>query len=197
MWKKFKRIFTRYSKIRPEAIRTLYPQYEFGDHTYGKPRVYSWASTSTLRVGSFCSIADGVKIFLGGEHRVDWVTTYPFTLFWKEAQHVEGHPATKGDVTIGNDVWIGMEAVIMSGVTIGDGAVIGSRALVTKDVPPYGIVAGNPAKLIKKRFDEDVVRQLLLIQWWNWEHARIAAALPLLLSDDIGQFIDAVRLGKI
>ena len=98
-------------------------------------------------------------------------------------------PATKGDVVIGNDVWIGYRAIILSGVTIGDGAVIAAGAVVTKDVPAYGIVGGNPAKLIKKRFDDETIPRLLKIAWWNWDDAKIEKFLPLLLNQEITAFI--------
>ena len=165
------------------------PQYDIGRWTYGKPKIMSWGEGATLKIGSFCSFAPDVKVFLGGEHRTDWVTTYPFSVLWEIAKKFTGHPATKGDVIIGNDVWIGNGAIILSGVTISDGAVIGAGAVVTKDVPAYGIVAGNPARLVKKRFDEDIVQRLLKIAWWNWEDDKIQKYMPLLLNSDIVKFI--------
>ncbi len=176
-----------------ETLQTKYPQYEIGKGTYGSPEILSWNEGATLRIGAFCSIAAGVKILLGGEHRVDWVTTYPFSMLWKKGHHITGHPKTKGDVIIGNDVWIGSEAVIMSGVKIGDGAVIGIRSVVTKDVAPYAIVAGNPARLIRKRFDDATIQHLLELKWWNWTNERIEEMLPLLLSSDLDAFITGAR----
>lgn len=120
-------------------------RYEVGRGTYGNPTVLHWGEPTTLKVGCFCSIAADVKIFLGGNHRTDWITTYPFPAFWKSAAHIKGHPSSRGDVIIGHDVWIGEGAVILSGVRIGNGAVVAASAVVTRDVPPYGIVAGNPA----------------------------------------------------
>lgn len=125
---------------KPKSIRELYPQYTIGRGTYGSPRVLNWGEGAKLEIGAYCSIAAGVTIFLGGEHRVDWVTTYPFNVLWDCASHITGHPATKGDVTIGHDVWLGRNATILSGVAIEDGAVVGCNALVTKPVPAYGIV---------------------------------------------------------
>jgi chloramphenicol O-acetyltransferase type B len=176
-------------KKRKKSLQERYPQYQFGRDTYGKPTIHSWGEGSTLEIGAFTSIASGVQIFLGGEHRIDWVTTFPFNFLWNEGKGITGHPKTKGDVLIGNDVWIATEAIIMSGVTIGDGVVIGARAVVTKNVPPYAIVAGNPAKVVKNRFDDKTIQQLLDVKWWNWSDAKIKAALPLLLNDEIDEFL--------
>ncbi|WP_353953328.1 CatB-related O-acetyltransferase [Knoellia sp. S7-12] len=149
-----------------------------------------------LRIGSFCSIAARVQIFLGGEHRVDWVTTYPFSLFWPSARTIEGHPRRRGDVVIGNDVWLGSDAIILSGVRIGDGAVVGAGAVVRMDVPPYAVVAGNPARLVRMRFSEDVVQRLLELQWWNWPDRVVEEYLPLMLSTDIDAFLSAAEARK-
>ncbi|MDI1258556.1 methyltransferase domain-containing protein [Aquabacterium sp.] len=142
-----------------------------GRFTYGMEHlsVREWGEGATLNIGSFCSIASSVTIFLGGNHRVDWVSTYPFGHLYADelgGQGIKGHPATNGDVVIGHDVWIGHGATIMSGVTIGDGAVIAANAQVVKDVAPYEIVGGNPAKHLKFRFDEDVRGALSRLQWW-------------------------------
>ena len=141
-------------------------QFIIGDFTYGKPRVHHWGENATLQIGKFCSIAENVNIYLGGNHRIDWITTYPFsalTQYFPMAKGIVGHPTTKGNVVIGNDVWIGNGATIMSGVTIGDGAVIGTMAVVAKDVKPYEIVVGNPARLIKKRFNDETIAKLLIL----------------------------------
>ena len=150
-----------------------------------------------MQIGSFCSIASGVIILLGGEHRADWITTFPFSILWDGARGVKGHPKSKGDVIIGNDVWIGLEAVIMSGVKIGDGAVVGARSVVTRDVPPYSVAAGNPARVIMKRFDDETIERLLRIKWWTWDEKRIEKALPYLLSHDVNAFLKAVEDSKI
>lgn len=166
--------------------------FEIGDYTYGMPKILSWGEGSRLKVGKFCSISAEVTVFLGGNHRLDWVTTYPFMEFvdeWPEARDIAGHPATKGDVVIGNDVWIGWGAMIMSGVTIGDGAAIGARAVVTQDVEPYSIVGGNPARLIRKRFDDETIRALLEISWWDWPLDRIRDNLKILMSDNVSGII--------
>jgi acetyltransferase-like isoleucine patch superfamily enzyme len=178
-------------KKRGIPIQDLYPQYDIGKHSYGNNlKVYSWNEGSTLRIGVYCSIAHDVEIFLGGDHRTDWVTTYPFNVLWPSANHIKGHPRSKGDVVIGNDVWIGAGATVMSGVTIGHGAVVAARAMVTKDVPPYAMVAGNPARIIKMRYDDDTIRRLLGVKWWDWEEEKIADLLPLMLSENIAAFLE-------
>lgn len=173
------------------TLQQRFPQYRIGRGTYGDLIVRSWKEGATLSIGQFCSIAAGVKIFLGGEHRTDWVTTYPFPILWREqAGHIGGHPKSRGDVTIGNDVWLGTDSVIMSGVTIGDGSVVGARAVVTHDVPAYGIVVGNPARLVRYRFDSHTITRLQAIRWWDWSDERIAHYLPTMLSNDIAVFLD-------
>ncbi len=163
---------------------------ERGRGSYGEPAVGSWGEGTKVKIGNFCSIAQGVSILLGGGHRTDWVTTYPFSVLWPSvAGHIPGHPSTKGDVIIGNDVWIGTGALILSGVTIGDGVVIGAHAVVAKDVPAYAIAVGNPAKVVKFRFDEATIEKLLAIAWWNWPDEKIASAVELMLSNDINEFI--------
>ncbi|HHO77101.1 MAG TPA: CatB-related O-acetyltransferase [Deltaproteobacteria bacterium] len=171
----------------------MYPEYDIGRGTYGVPVIRSLGEGSTLKIGAFCSISSGVQIFLGGEHRTDWVTTYPFNIVWKAGNMIKGHPRTKGDVVIGNDVWVGTESIILSGVTIGDGAVVAARSVVTKDIPPYTIAGGNPARPIRKRFDDDIIQRLLSIRWWDWDEAMIESYLPMLLNSDIRAFLDAAE----
>jgi acetyltransferase-like isoleucine patch superfamily enzyme len=166
--------------------------YVIGEYTYGKPEVLHWGEDANLQIGKFCSIADHVTIFLGGNHRTDWITTYPFTILnnkFPNAINITGHPSTKGDVIVENDVWIGYGASIMSGVRVGNGAVIGAFSVVTKDVEPYTIVAGNPAKMIRKRFSEDHIRFLLKIKWWDWPVDLINKKMNCLCNSDIDSFI--------
>ena len=130
-----------------------------------------------LIIGKFCSIACGAKfLFNSANHKMASLSTYTFPLFFEEwglkKENVAQAWDQKGDIMIGNDVWIGYEAVILSGVTIGDGAVIGCRAVVTKDIPPYTIVGGIPAKPIRKRFDEETIKELQKIKWWDWPEDR-------------------------
>lgn len=166
-----------------------YADYAVGRYTYGRPKIYSWDQKTHLTIGSFCSIADDVAIILGGEHHTDWVTTYPFNTIFPEGKKFPGHPATKGNIHIGNDVWIGRGAVILSGVEIGDGAVIGAGCVVSKSISPYTIVGGNPQIVIRQRFTSDRVDALIKIAWWNWPLDQILDALPLLLNDQIDDFI--------
>lgn len=177
---------------RPRSIYTAElladSGYEIGEHTYGPLAVLHWGADATLRVGKFCSIGERVTVFLGGNHRPDWASMYPFPGLpevWPEAATIEGHPATKGDVAIGNDVWLGYGSVIMSGVTIGDGAVVAAFAVVTKDVAPFAVVAGNPARQVKMRFDAERVEKLARLRWWDWPEEEIREAVHLLCSDRI------------
>lgn len=145
-----------------------------------------------LIIGKFCSIACGAKfLFNSANHSLTSLSTYPFPIFFEE-WGLERAQVTrawdhKGDIVIGNDVWIGYEAVILAGVTIGDGAIIGIRAVVTKDVPPYAIVGGVPAKPIRKRFHDDTIAALLALRWWDWPEERIAGCLDAIQSGQIDQ----------
>ncbi|CAB3682751.1 Chloramphenicol acetyltransferase [Achromobacter pulmonis] len=144
-----------------------------------------------LIIGSFCSIGSGAAFIMAGNqgHRYDWVSSFPFFYMSEAPAFAQARDAYQkaGDTVVGNDVWIGSEAMIMPGVTIGHGAVIGSRALITKDVEPYTIMGGNPAKPIRKRFADDDIALLLEMQWWDWPDDRLAGAMPLLCSGDIKQ----------
>ena len=164
---------------------------QIGAYSYGKPRVVYYAGDqSSISIGKYCSIAPGVTIFLGGNHPTDWISTYPFrVMFQLPERYEDGMPYSNGDIIIGNDVWIGYESMIMSGVKIGDGAVIAARSLVTKDVPPYAIVGGQPAKIIKYRFNEQQIEKLQRIEWWNWPVNKVLENVKLIGSDDIEDFI--------
>ena len=143
-----------------------------------------------LVIGKFCSIACGAKfLFTSANHTLRSLSTYPFPLFFEEWELDKSHVTqawdNKGDITIGNDVWIGYEAVLLSGVTIGDGAIIGTRAVVTQDVPPYTIVGGVPAKPIRRRFDDATIDALLALRWWDWPREKLA------------RNIDAIQAGRL
>lgn len=173
------------------AENPRFAAHKIGRGTYGNPQVLSWRDGTALEIGSFCSISDSVTIMLGGEHRTDWVTTYPFSKLFPEAGGFRGHPHTKGDVVIGNDVWIGYGALILSGVRIGNGAVVAARSVVRGEVKPYSIVAGNPSRHVMFRFDQATVNSLEEIAWWDWPMAKIKEAWPLLLSGDAEAFVNA------
>lgn len=147
-----------------------------------------------LVIGKYCSLACGVRfLFNSANHNMDSLSTYPFPLFYEEwgleQKNVTVSWTNKGDIIIGNDVWIGYEAVIMAGVTVGDGAIIGARALVTKDVPPYTIVGGIPAKPIRKRFPEQTISSLLEIEWWNWSKEKVTKNIEAIQSGCLEKLI--------
>ena len=147
-----------------------------------------------LIIGKFCSIACGTKfLFNCANHSLKSLSTYTFPLFYEEWELEKSNITTawdnKGDIVIGNDVWIGYEAVIMAGVHIGDGAIIAARAVVTKDVPPYTIVGGTPAKEIRKRFDAEVIQQLLILKWWNWSTDKIRQCLPYIAEGKMDELL--------
>ena len=173
----------------PELV-TSDPRVNVGKFTYGNPLLMMWGDQERIRIGSFCSIANEVVIFGGGEHLTNWVTTFPLRIaFGDPLAEKDGHPASKGETKIGNDVWIGFRAMVLSGITIGDGAVIGAGAVVTTDIPPYAIVAGNPAKVIRYRFAPNVIKRLLELRWWEWDTNKIKASVPLLCATDIEKFL--------
>jgi virginiamycin A acetyltransferase len=142
-----------------------------------------------LVIGKFCAIARGVRFLMNGaNHKLTGLSTYPFGIFgqgWEAAIPKPGDLKIKGDTVIGNDVWLGYEAVVMPGVKIGNGAIVAAKSVVTSDVPAYGIVGGNPAKLIKKRFDEDTIVALQTLAWWDWPVEKITAAIPAIIGADI------------
>ncbi|GAB2959817.1 CatB-related O-acetyltransferase [Hymenobacter coalescens] len=175
------------------------PRIEVGDYTYyddfDDPRnflrnvLYHFPfSTDRLRIGRFCMLASGVKFVMnGGNHRTDLLSTYPFPIFghgWETAFDAASWPH-KGDTTIGHDVWIGYEALVMPGVTVGNGAIIATRSVVTKDVPAFAVVAGNPAAVVRMRFDADTVARLEQLAWWDWDAAKITRNLPAICARDL------------
>ncbi|WP_097084249.1 MULTISPECIES: CatB-related O-acetyltransferase [unclassified Pseudomonas] len=176
-----------------EKLRELYPSYTFGDGTYGGLEVHDWDQGATLKVGAYTSIAGGVKVLLGGHHRTDWISSYPFPMQLKHLGHIKDYSGTHGDVIIGNDCWICSDVMILSGVSIGDGAVVAAGAVVTRDVAPYSIVGGNPARHIRWRFPEEHQAILLKSQWWSWPEEEIIACAELLCSDDFERFAQYVE----
>jgi chloramphenicol O-acetyltransferase type B len=174
-------------------FRKRYPKYQLGVGTYGMPVVHDWNEGTTLRIGSYCSIAANVQIFLGGQHRIDWVTSYPFPSFLPEAIHIKNLSGSRGDVVIGSDVWLCFNCTILSGVTIGHGAIIASGAVISRDVEPYAVMAGNPARIVRWRFDEPTRQALLESSWWNWPEEEIRQIVDKLCSNDVAEFIAYAR----
>ena len=178
-----------------------HPNIQIGDYTYFNdfrlpvkdvrqllvPYLHP-AAPEKLIIGKFVQIAHGVQIITSSaNHQMDGFSTYPFAIFgepWSSSYQAKW--PNKGDTIIGNDVWIGHQALIMPAVTIGDGAIIASRSVVTKDVPPYSIVAGNPAKVIRKRFDDNTIASLLEIKWWNWPVDKITQNIDVIVAADMG-----------
>jgi acetyltransferase-like isoleucine patch superfamily enzyme len=166
-----------------------YKNHTIGNYTYGKPRIlFDWWENKLI-IWKYCSIGEWTKVFLGWNHRYDWVSTYPFhqveNISWYEQSAIQWN----WNVVIWNDVRIWMNVTILSWITIGDGAVIGYGSLITRDVEAYSIVWGCPAKLIKKRFSDEIIRDLLELQWWNIDHWLIQKHIPFLLSNNIQDFI--------
>ena len=184
----------------PDSIRRQLvgkSQVEIGRFTYGLEglTIREWGEGAPLTIGAFCSIADGVRVFLGGNHRSDWITTYPFGHIYQDQLGVDapaGHPATNGEVNIGNCVWIGSNVTIMSGISISDGAIIAANSTVTKNVGPYEIVGGNPAKLIRKRFDDLIIEKLLELKWWNLATEQVKEISSILCSPPSIEGLDSL-----
>lgn len=170
--------------------------FSIGAYSYGRPKVRFPESGRKLTIGRYCSIADKVEILLGGDHRLDWASTYPFAAMrghFPDAQAPEDFHASRGDVVIGHDVWLGSGCLILSGVTVGHGAVVAARAVVTRDVAPYAVVAGNPAREVRRRFPPDVVEALVAAAWWDRPQAEVSRLVPLLQSGRIDALLAALR----
>lgn len=171
---------------------TMYNDYVHDPRDFEKNNVlYHYpVNGDKLKIGKFCSIACGAKfLFTSANHTMRSLSTYPFPIFFEEwgldAKDIRSAWDNKGDIMIGSDVWIGYEAVILSGVTVGDGAIIGTRAVVTKDVPPYTVVGGVPAKPIRRRFDDAAIEKLQALRWWDWDEEKIKQNIPAIQSGDI------------
>ena len=147
-----------------------------------------------LIIGKFCALARGIKFIMNGaNHKLNGFSTYPFQIFgngWEKVAHQAGELPDKGDTVIGKDVWIGYEAVMMPGVQVGDGAIVAAKSVVVKDVLPYTIVGGNPAKCIRQRFDDETIQALLKVGWWNWNIEKITRNLEQIVAADIEALIN-------
>ena len=159
----------------------------YGCHSYGiyGISIKSWGEGAHLYVGSYCSLGANLKVYLGGNHRTDWITTFPFghmhnDTFPSGRDHAAEHPVSNGHVIIESDVWIGESTTIMSGIRVGSGSVIAANSVVVKDVDPYSVVGGNPARFIKSRFSKEVIQQLLDLKWWNYPDHKVNSIVPLL-----------------
>jgi acetyltransferase-like isoleucine patch superfamily enzyme len=170
--------------------------FSIGAYSYGRPKVRFPESGRKLTIGRYCSIADRVEILLGGDHRLDWASTYPFAAMrghFPDAQAPEDYHASRGDVVIGHDVWLGSGCMILSGVSVGHGAVVAARAVVTRDVPAYAVVAGNPARVVRHRFPAEVAEALVAAAWWDRPPAEVSRLVPLLQSERIDALLAALR----
>ena len=177
---------------KPNIIAGDYSYYDdpSGPENFEKNVMYHYPFMGDkLIIGKFCAIAKDVKFIMNGaNHKISGASTYPFSIFrngWEKVMPEIKDLPLKGDTVIGNDVWLGYDALIMPGIKIGDGAIIASRSVVTKDVPPYAVVGGNPAKLIKLRHSEEEIEKLLALKWWNWPVEKITANLKLITGGDI------------
>lgn len=173
-------------------------QLVIGRHSFFLPNVIVHEGEHhKVVIGSFCSIYEDVRIFVGGNHRPDWISTYAFRAVFKmPGRYVDGCPTSKGDVIIGHDVWIGAGATLLSGVHVGNGAVIGAESVVAKDVAPYSIVVGNPAREVRKRFPQEQIEMLEQLAWWDWPMHQIIDNVALLCSPNVDAAVDAYGPGR-
>ena len=158
-----------------------------GEHSYGDVKV-PWGGKVTI--GKYCSIAGGVIAAILSDHRMDWVSTYPFAVRW--GSKIEGRSGSRQnpDVIVENDVWIGLGTVLLENTHLRNGSVVGSYSVVHGEVPPYCIAVGNPAKVVRKRFTDEQIEKLLKIAWWDWPDEKVLEYVPLLCGDDIDLFIN-------
>ena len=170
--------------------KSLSSNVSIGKYTRGNPKIIDYGGRSKLTIGNFCSIAKDVTFLLGGSHIISWPTTFPFTTVLGVKNNPSEPKPQYAETKVGNDVWIGYGATILSGVTIGDGAIIGAKSVVSKDIEPYSIVVGNPPKLLRYRYSEKIINSLLEKKWWDLPEDRIEELLPVLLQPDIHKLID-------
>ena len=170
------------------------PGVEIGRHTYGliKESFFVPHKNVPVQIGSFCSVGPGVLFICAAEHRVDTATTFPIQFVNGKIRNAPG-TVGKGPITVGHDVWIGARATILGGVTIGNGAVIGAGSIVTRDIPPYAIAVGNPARVIRYRFAPEIIERMQALQWWNWSDDLIRDRVELLTATGVDRFLSAVE----
>lgn len=178
--------------IKPKKYFTntmkKYKKYDIGDFTFGKPRIFS--PVDKIKIGKYCSFASGVTIYTSTDHNMNNISVYPFFLINKKQKY---QIYSKGGVIIENDVWIGDGVVILDGVTVENGAIIGSRSVVTKDVKSYEVVAGNPAKHIKFRFEREIIDKLLQLSWWNWTNEKVKQNMDILSSNNLEKITSLIN----
>jgi len=184
------RVVYRHTKSALRSKRLV-----IGRHTYGLPILEEYeGSLAKVTIGNFCSIGPEVRIVTGGNHPTNWVSNYPFRIkMLGDRSYQDGMPYSNGDIEIGSAVWIWGHVTILSGVAIEHGAVIAADALVTRDVEPYAIYGGIPARSIRSRFDPSIVNRLLKTQWWTLDDSRIRDLIPLLSSEDVKTFLDSLE----
>jgi acetyltransferase-like isoleucine patch superfamily enzyme len=189
-------------RYRPEWVKSGGGAIDIGERTYwfGDCRFTAWKSSDRISIGKYCSIASGATLIAGGNHLVGSISTYPFTMIDRWAEW-DAEPLAPQHLRIGNDVWVGANATLVGDIVIGDGAVIGAGAVVVRDVPPYAVAAGVPARAIKLRFEPDEIETLLSLRWWEWPEEEILEAEPIFRSRDVAAlaaFRDAhVRTGTV
>ena len=169
-----------------------------GKWSYGNPRILRWDYSSKIKIGNFCSLGPDIDFYIGGNHRVDWISTsqLPASQFndvFEKAKTIKNFSISKGDIEIGHDVWIGGRTTILSGVKIGTGAVIAAGSVVVNDVDPYTITGGNPNRIIKKRFKDSTIQKLLETEWWNLSDDKIDILSPYLLSNNFDAFFESIK----
>lgn len=177
------------------------PNIQVGDYTYyhdmHHPEKFEKENviiiySCKLTIGKFCQIAHGTKFMMSdANHQMNGFSTFPFFIFGGEWSNYQPDTPKKGDTVVGNDVWFGQDSLIMPGIKIGSGAIIAARSVVTKDVPPYTIVGGNPAKIIRKRFSDETIDQLLHIQWWDWNYEKITRNIEAIVGADVQKLLEA------
>jgi len=192
--KKYKNYFLK-DNLKDEIKANLV---EVGKWSYGRPNIYRWDWKSKIIIGNFCSLGPDINFYVGGDHRADWISTsqLPATQFnetFKKTKSIKNFSKSKGDIVIGHDVWIGGRSTILSGVTIGTGAIIAAGSLVVNDVEPYTISGGNPNRVIKKRFEDSVIKKILDTEWWFLKDTEIDDLSKFLLSSDTENFFSYIN----